>query len=272
MAVTGPEHDGANLTALVPRVNRRDAERQRSPSHVREAGGAHARRELLLDREVRHRRGRYAYAVRCPLTSAPICGSSWWKYRWYTARTIARARRRELENHEPRPGLEHAGISRSAAVQVDHVANAERHDRPRDAVIGDRQLQRVGSHRRDDRRRRLSDPARSIGSAKSAPITRPANPGTARQFRRTSSVPAHRSRYVPVGARSQLERRDRASSPRLVDVEAEEVVEQIVARRDLREDPLHVRALLVAARGRCLRLGRLRLTDGHRESCRRRGG
>ena len=48
----------------------------------------------------------------------------------------------------------------------------------------------------------------------------------------------------------------RPPAPRLVDVEAEEVIEEIVTRRDLGEDPLHIRALLIAAGRRGLRFCR----------------
>ena len=43
----------------------------------------------------------------------------------------------------------------------------------------------------------FSTPARSIGSAKSAPITMPRNPRSREISAATSMVPAHRSRYRP---------------------------------------------------------------------------
>ena len=153
------------------------------------------------------------------------------------------------------PGLEHPMHFAQPAIEIGDVPNAERDDRAgMRCPSAKRKVERVGDHRRHDRRpapcragaqHRLGE----VGADDAARETRAR--ATARAD--TSSVPAQRSTYVPVGARSQLERSNRAAPPRLVDVEAEEMVEEIVPRRDLREDPLHVRALCIAAGGRRLR-------------------
>ena len=84
------------------------------------------------------------------------------------------------------------------------------------------------------RSRDLAAPARSIGSAKSAPMTRPAKPGLSRELgadveRSGAEVDVHAARLrAPSRAR-----RSRCRRQRVVDVEAEEVIEEIVPRRDL---------------------------------------
>ena len=78
--------------------------------------------------------------------------------------------------------------------------------------------------------------------------------GIARDAAPMSSVPAQRSTYVPRG----LRRHSSAAIARLrhaaIDVRAEHVIEEVVARRDLREDAPHVRTFRASAsgRGECL--------------------
>ena len=120
-----------------------------------------------------------------------------------------------------------------------------------------RQVERVSDHRRNDRGRRLSATGAQhrlgeVGADDAALKSRPRGE-LRRDVERSSAQIDVRAtwRALPV------QRSNRAASPRLVDVETEKMVEEIVPRRDLREDPLHVRALGISSSGRCLRLGRL---------------
>ena len=160
--------------------------------------------------------GRYAYAV---AVAADHAADEWqhaMEVQVVPGADEPRSRRRELEDHEPRTGLQHAMHFAQSRVEIGDVADAERHDR---AVHRRVARAAAAAHRPSPARAAaggaLPAPARSIGSAKSAPMTRPLNPGVATSAAPTSSVPAQTSRYVPDGARSHPSRRSARRRHRL---------------------------------------------------------
>src|SRR5689334_2735268 len=71
-------------------------------------------------------------------------------------------------------------------------------------------------------------------------------------------------RVVEAGDVANSERDDGPTAPGLVNVEAEQVVKEVVARRDLGKDPLDIRPLFVSPGGRRQGLCRLQLAHSHR--------
>ena len=262
--------DGRRVTqsSLGADVNRGDAERERPPLRRRRIRPrASASASACSIGKFATERGRYAYAVRCPLISAADAAAARDGSTGGTLRArSADARRRELENHEPRARRQHAMHFAQARDRGRRRFECRtRRSRPTRGIVGEREIERVG----DDRRHRPTPAPCRRRRAASARRNRRRSPGPAKPVRRassrrTSSVPAQRSTYVPVGVALPAERGDRLPAPGPVDVEAEEMIEQIVARRDLRKDALHVRALRLATGGGRLRLRRLQLADGHR--------
>ena len=106
-------------------------------------------------------------------------------------------------------------------------------------------------------------PRRSIGSAKSAQITLPAESRAPRELGAHIHRPGAEVEVRPLRVALEVQRVDRRAAPAAVEIRAQEVVEQIVARRDLREDPAHVRPLRVAAGRRVQRFPVLRRRHCH---------
>ena len=172
-------------SALGAAVDRRDAEGERVPLDVGEPGAAHSRGQIFLDRKIGDRSRKIRVRGAMTAHERADARQNVMEVQVIHRANDRRARRRELENHEARAGREHAMDLAQPAIEIGDVANAERHDRARRAVVGQREVERVGDDRRHDRRRRLfPTPARSIGSAKSAPTTRPAKPGRRASSRR----------------------------------------------------------------------------------------
>ncbi len=153
-------------------------------------------------------------------------------------------RPRELQDDESRPRRQDPIRLGQPRVEIGHIADAERDDGAAHRRVGERELQRVRGDGRDGGPRRLASPARSMGSAKSAPITVPAKPRLAGQLGRHVEGASAEIEIRTIGVPLPPELPDGNPAPRAIDVRAEQMVEQIVARRDLGENPAHVSALL----------------------------
>ena len=208
-------------------------------THVDESRVAHALGELLLRRKVRD--GTREVRVRRAMPADQRADRGQHVDGNRSDRARARRRERGVVNSrmtKRAPGASTRYTSRSAASRSAtlRIPNATIAPAPR--VVGERQVQRVGDDGRHDRARPC--PARRAASARRSRRPRP-----------DPRNPRGRAKLAPHVERSRAEvevrcRRVARSSPsaaiacrrqRAIDVEAEKMVEKIVARRDLREDP-----------------------------------
>ena len=157
------------------------------------------------------------------------------------------ARGRELENHEPGARLQRAAHLAQPRLQRRHVADAERHDRTIEAPVGHRQLQGIGRHRAQ---RVAGCLAVAHAQHRFGEVGRHDIPAEARLTHQLCSHVERAGAEIEIRSRRSggpCQRLERATTPPLVDVHRQDVVEQIVARSDLGEDLLDVRAFLRAA-------------------------
>src|SRR5881394_130706 len=148
------------------------------------------------------------------------------------------AGRRELENHEPRSTLQHPRRFFQAGVQVREVPDPEADERAVKGGVRERQRQRIGAHRH--RPRRLAFAAgehrqREIGAKHGA-----REAGAACQLHGEVEGAGAEIEIDARGAPFPVEPRDGAATPGAIDVEAEQMIEEIVTRRDFGEHAAHV--------------------------------
>ena len=140
------------------------------------------------------------------------------------------ARRRELEDHQPRPRFQHPRRFSQAGVQVREVPDPEADERAVEGGVRKRQRQRIGTHRH--RAGCLAPAAHEHRHGKIGAEHGAAEAGLARQL--GSEIERAGTEIEIDAARPPLpvEARDRGSAPGTIHVEAEQVVQEVVARRD----------------------------------------
>src|SRR5213594_318294 len=156
------------------------------------------------------------------------------------------ARRRELEHHEAGAGAEHPVRLAEPRVQVREVPHPERDHRAVEAAIDEGQHERVGGNGTGARRLALPPLEHRHHEVRADHAAREAR--LMRQRRR--EVQGARAEIEIDTVRSSLpaEPPHRGPAPAAVQVEAEEMIEKIVARRDSGEHTTHIGPLRVTAR------------------------
>ena len=175
---------------LVAGVNRGDAERQRFPAHVDEAGGAHRARQILLHRESARPIaagsdtpcGDRSRAGRQP--AAP-CGSTRDTRR--ARRPSAASRTRGSRTARPARARDTPPRSASARLATLRMPNATIAPATLSSASGSSSASAVTGA--TSTRGALLRPARSIGSAKSAPSTSPRKPAVRDSSARRPACP-----------------------------------------------------------------------------------
>src|SRR6185436_989810 len=156
---------------------------------------------------------------------------------------VRRAQRREpgrgeLENDESRAGFEHAGGFTQTAVQVGQIAYAKSHQRTVEPRRGKRQRQSIGGD--GSGARSLVASPRQHGYDEIGPDHSAAKSIAARQLGGEVEGPGAQVEVGAVRLRFPAEPLHGGAPPRAVDVEAEQMIQEIVARCDRREHVSHV--------------------------------
>src|SRR5437773_2752827 len=147
-------------------------------------------------------------------------------------------RRRELQHDESRPRPQYAVRLAQSLVQVGQVADAEADGGAVEQRVGERQLQSVG---RDGRGARgLAAAAGEHRDDEVRSDDAPPKAGGAGQRSGQVQRAGAEVEVDAVGARLPAEARDGRAAPGAVHVEAQQVVEEVVARRDGGEQAAHV--------------------------------
>ena len=155
-------------------------------------------------------------------------------------------RRRELQHHESRPRPQYAVRLAQSLVQVGQVADAEADGGAVERRVGERQLQGVG---RDGRgARRLAAAAGEHRDDEVRPDDAPPKAGGAGERGGQVQRAGAEVEVDAVRARLPAEPRDSGAAPGAVHVQAQQVVQEVVARRDGGEQAAHVAPLRLASR------------------------
>src|SRR5881394_2986702 len=206
---------------------------------AREAGGAQSVRERFRRGKREHRL--WQVGIRVPMFRDEPAdgGENSPKVEQVDRAQRREARRREVEDDEARARLQDASRLAQPAVDVGKIAYAKSHQGAVEARRGKRQLQSVGG---DGHRMRCFFLAScQHRNGKVGPDDSAAKPLPARQCGGEVERAGAEIEIGAVGLRLPAEARDRAAAPRPIHVEAEQVVQEVVARCDRRKHATHVR-------------------------------
>ncbi len=151
-----------------------------------------------------------------------------------------------LQDDEPGARLENAGRLAEPGIEVHEVSDPEPDRRPVEGGIRVGQFESVGGDRDDPLRlapAELEHPGDEIGPDDQSVESWLAGEGGGQVEGAGTEV-----EIATIGKLFPIETRDRFASPPLVEVQAEQVVQEIVARCDGVKHPAHVGALFRAAR------------------------
>ena len=151
----------------------------------------------------------------------------------------------ELQHHEPRAGPEHACGLAQAAVEVHQVADPEADGGAIELGVGERQFQGIGVERGDPFR--LAPATNQHREDEIGPNHRALESLPGGQFGRQVQGSRAEVQVAASGRSVPPQLVHRPAAPPLVDVETQQVVEQVVAWRDIGEDLAHVGPLLAPA-------------------------
>src|SRR5919197_6155368 len=127
-------------------VHGADAPGQALEADARESGGREPSRERLRLREREHRLWQVGIGVSMFRHEPADGGQNAPEIEQIDRAQRRKAGRGELENHEARARLEHAGGVEQAPVEVGEIPNAKSHQRTVESRRGKRQRQRVGGN------------------------------------------------------------------------------------------------------------------------------
>ncbi len=159
---------------------------------------------------------------------------------------VERAQRREawcgeFEHHEAGAGPEHAVRLPEAGVQIRQVSDPEGHHGTVEPGVDERERERVGAD--GTGAWRLALPPRQHGEHEVRAEHGPAEPGRAGERRREIERAGAEIEIGAVGSLLPREPSHCGAAPGAVHIEAQEMVQQVVARRDRGEHAAYVRPL-----------------------------
>jgi hypothetical protein len=154
----------------------------------------------------------------------------------------------ELQDHQPPAGFEDPREFAEALVEAGQVPDTETHGRAIEARIREREPERIRAGRDDRAPSRLGLAVLQHREGEVAGEDLPPEPGPLRQFQREVQRPRAGVQETALGRPAIQEQIDGTASPAFVYVQAEEVVEQVVARRDRAEHAAHRRGFLLRGR------------------------
>src|SRR6267378_1488665 len=219
-------------------VDGADAAGQALEPDARKAGGAEALRQRLRLRKREHRLWQVGIGLSMFRHQPADGGENSPEVEQVDRAQRRKAGRGELENDEARPRLQDPGRLAQPAVEVGEIAYAKSHQRAVEPRRGKRQLQRVGGDRHGAgglvaASRKHRD--REIGADHAA-----AKAVAARQLRGEVQSAGAEVEIGTVRFRFPIEPRNGGATPGPIHVEAQQMVQEVVARCDRCEHATHV--------------------------------
>src|SRR5207247_692030 len=225
-----------------------DPAAQELVAHAREAGALEPAREGDWIREIDHRLWQVRIGVPMFRHRAPDRRKHAPEVEQVEGAHRSKAGRGELEDHEAGAGPEHAVRFPEDGVQIRKVPHPEGHHGTVEPGVDEREGERVGADGSGAWRFVL--PPRQHGEHEVRAEHGPAEPGRAGERRREIERAGAEIEIGAVGSQLPREPSHRGAAPGAVHIEAQEMVQQVVARRDRGEHADYVRPLRFATRVR----------------------
>ena len=226
-------------------MDRADPARQALEAHVAEPRGADTRGQRLRIGKVEHRLWQVGIGVPMFRHRAPDGREHAPEIEEVEGPERRGAWRGELEHHEARARLENAGRFPEAGIEVRKIADPECDHSAVEAGVAERQLERVGAHRA--RACGLSAAAHEHRHDEVRADHRTVKAGGTGQRRREIERSGAEIEITVRPASIPVEPRDRGAAPAAIHVEPQQMIEEVVARRDGVNMFPHIRPLRSAA-------------------------
>lgn len=153
----------------------------------------------------------------------------------------------ELENYESRSGLENPVNFAQTCIQIGDIANPERDNRPRHRRGSNWEVQRICCNGIDAMVTNLRNARAKHWLGEVSSEYRSTKPFASRYCCAYVECTGAKIQIPAGGVSRYIELADGFGSPRAIDVEAENMIQEIVARSNLGKKLLHVGALFFAA-------------------------
>src|SRR6266513_1667008 len=216
-----------------------DPARQDLVADIRESGALEPAREGVRVRNVEHRLWQVGIGVPMFRHRTADRGEDAPEIEQIQRPQRREARRREFEHDEAGPGPEHAVRLPEARVEIRQVSDPEGHHGTVEPGVGERERERIGADRTGACS--LALPPRQHGDHEVRADDGPAESAGARERRREIERAGAEIEIGAVGSPLPREPSHRGAAPGTVHVEAQQMVQQVVARRDRGEHAAHVR-------------------------------
>ena len=232
---TGGLRSAASLP-LHRHVDRRDPPAEKEPVDPGEAGRPDELGQLPRARKVPDRLRQIAVRPGVPGYQPPRPGQNVVEVQQVGGAHEPSGRHGELEHHEPPARPEDAPGLAEAVFGFGQVSHPEPHRDAGEGAVRERQAAGVGAYGQHRTGSCLAAAARQHRKSEVRGQDGPLEPAPSRQFDgQIEGAGAHVEECLP-GRGFPFELADRAPAPPAVEVEAEEVIEQVVAWRDLAEE------------------------------------